>query len=43
MRWLLVGIIGAFTGIIAFIIDISVRYLFQLKFSLFDKGIYLDT
>ena len=38
MRWVLVGLIGIFTGIIAFLIDICVRYLFQLKFSLFDKG-----
>ena len=38
MRWVLVGLIGIFTGMIAFLIDICVRYLFQLKFSLFDKG-----
>ena len=38
MRWVLVGLIGVFTGIVAFLIDICVRYLFELKFSLFDKG-----
>lgn len=38
MRWVMNGLIGIFTGIIAFLIDICVRYLFQLKFSLFDIG-----
>ena len=38
MRWVLVGMIGCFTGIIAFLIDTGVRYLFELKFILFDKG-----
>ena len=50
MRWVLVGIIGICTGIVAFFIDICVRHLFELKLSLFDKGntvsvcvIFIDT
>ena len=38
MRWVLVGIIGFLTGVVAFLIDICVRNLFKWKFSLFDKG-----
>jgi hypothetical protein len=38
MRWVLVGIIGILTGIVAFLINISVKYLFQLKFGLFDRS-----
>jgi chloride channel 6 len=37
MRWILVGIIGVCTGLVALFIDVCVRYLFQLKFSLFDR------
>ncbi|CAI7991030.1 Chloride transport protein 6 [Geodia barretti] len=37
MRWVLVGFIGVFTGLVALFIDVCVRYLFKLKFSLFDK------
>ncbi|CAI7991032.1 Chloride transport protein 6 [Geodia barretti] len=40
MRWVLVGFIGVFTGLVALFIDVCVRYLFKLKFSLFDKGYY---
>jgi hypothetical protein len=39
MRWVLVGIIGILTGIVAFLIDICVRYLVKVKFNVFDKGI----
>ena len=38
MRWVLVGIIGFLTGIVAFLIDICVRYLVKVKFDLFDQG-----
>ena len=38
MRWVLVGIIGFLTGIVAFLIDICVRHLVELKFNVFDKG-----
>ena len=38
MRWVLVGIIGTLTGIVAFLINISVKYLFKLKFGLFDRS-----
>ena len=38
VRWTLMGIIGALTGIVAFLIDISVKYLFLLKYSLFERG-----
>lgn len=38
MHWVLVGIIGFVTGIVAFLINICVGYLFQLKFSQFEKG-----
>jgi chloride channel 6 len=37
MRWVLVGFIGVFTGVVALFIDVCVRYLFRLKFSLFEK------
>ena len=38
MRWVLMGVIGAVTGIIAFLVDISVKYLLQLKYSLLEQG-----
>ena len=38
MRWVLVGIIGFLTGIVAFLIDICVRHLVEFKFNVFDKG-----
>ena len=38
MRWVLVGIIGAVTGLVALFIDVGVRYLFKLKYSMFEKG-----
>ena len=37
MRWVLVGFIGVLTGVVAFLIDICVKNLFRLKFSLFEK------
>ena len=37
MRWVLVGIIGILTGIVGFLINISVKYLFKIKYNLFDK------
>ena len=38
MRWVLVGIIGILTGIVAFLINISVKYLFKLKFDFFNRS-----
>ena len=38
MRWTLMGVIGFLTGIVAFLIDISVKYLFQLKYGLLEQG-----
>ena len=38
LRWVLCGVIGVCTGLIALFIDVCVRYLFKLKFSLFDRG-----
>ncbi len=38
MRWVLCGIIGFCTGIVAFLINICVHNLFKLKYSMFDKG-----
>ena len=40
MRWVLVGIIGFTTGIVAFLIDITVKELFKMKYGFFDKGWY---
>ena len=42
MRWVLVGIIGILTGVVAFLINISVKYLFQVKYNLFDKRTFLE-
>ena len=39
MKWILVGVIGILTGITAFLINIGVYYLTQLKFSQFQKGL----
>ena len=38
MRWVLVGIIGLCTGIVAAFIDICVKELFKAKFSVFEMG-----
>ncbi len=38
LRWILVCIIGLLTGIVAFLIDICVKELFKLKYSMFEKG-----
>ena len=38
MRWILVGIIGFLTGIVAFLIDICVRHLVKFKFDVFNNG-----
>ena len=38
MYWVLEGITGFLTGVVAFLINICVGYLFQLKFGQFDKG-----
>ena len=38
MRWVLVGIIGVLTGIVAFLISIADKYLVKLKLSVFDRG-----
>lgn len=38
MYWVLEGITGFLTGVVAFLINICVSYLFQLKFGQFDKG-----
>ena len=38
MYWVLEGITGFMMGIVAFLINICVSYLFQLKFNQFDKG-----
>lgn len=37
MRWMLVGIIGVITGIVAFLISIADKYINQLKLSVFEK------
>ena len=37
MRWVLVGIIGVITGIVAFLISIIDKYLYQFKLSVFEK------
>ena len=36
MRWVLVGIIGVITGIVAFAISIIDKYLMTLKLSIFE-------
>lgn len=38
LRWVLVCIIGLLTGIVAFIIDICVKRLFQAKYKVFGSG-----
>ena len=38
MRWVLVGIIGVITGIVAFIINITDKYLMTLKLSIFETS-----
>ncbi len=38
LRWILVCIIGLLTGIVAFIINICVKELLGLKYSMFEKG-----
>ena len=42
MHWVLVGIIGFLTGIVAFLINICDNYLFLLKFNQFEKGSYIS-
>ena len=41
MRWVLVGIIGSLTGIVAFLINFAVRNLIEVKLKLFDHSIYI--
>lgn len=41
MHWVLVGIIGFLTGVVAFLINICVNYIFQLKFDQFEKGKFI--
>ncbi len=38
MRWVLVGVIGALTGLVAFVIVTVVHTLMDAKYSLFEKG-----
>lgn len=38
MRWVLVGIIGVITGIVAFVISITDKYLMALKLSVFETS-----
>ena len=38
MRWVLVGIIGVITGIVAFIISIIDKYLTNFKLSIFETS-----
>lgn len=38
MRWILVGIIGVITGIVAFVISIIDKYLMILKLSIFETS-----
>ena len=38
MRWVLVGIIGSLTGIVAFLINFAVRNLINVKLELFDRS-----
>ena len=37
------GVIGFLTGIVAFLIDISVKHLFELKYTLLEKGTNICT
>ena len=38
MRWILVGLIGLCTGVVAAFIDICVKELFKAKFTAFELG-----
>jgi len=38
MRWVLVCIIGILTGLVAFGINVGVKYLFKLKYSNFEAS-----
>ncbi len=38
MRWVLVGVIGALTGLVAFVIVTVVHTLMDAKYNLFEKG-----
>ena len=38
MRWVLVGVIGVITGIVAFLISIIDKYLTNFKLNLFERS-----
>lgn len=38
MRWILVGVIGVLTGVVAAFIDICVKELFIGKYTVFELG-----
>ena len=39
MRWVMVGLIGFFTGLTAYLINVGIYYLSKLKYDQFFKGI----
>lgn len=41
MRWVVVGFIGFFTGLVAFLLDYGMSTLLKSKFNMFNKGMWL--